>query len=116
MFCRVLARGSRLLCLWTSAQGAAAAGGSTGSRKRMPAERIVLQVGGGASSICSSSISICSGFNIACSHGALIVAIVREFIVGVVLLDFVGAFLSLSAFCLDHCGCYSTTTALLSFL
>ncbi|XP_037622642.1 phosphatidylinositol 4-phosphate 3-kinase C2 domain-containing subunit alpha [Sebastes umbrosus] len=43
-FRRVLARGSRLLCLWTSAQGAAAAAGSTGSRKRMPAERIVLQV------------------------------------------------------------------------
>lgn len=48
MFCRVLARGSRLLCLWTSAQGAAAAAGSTGSRKRVPVERIVLQVGGGA--------------------------------------------------------------------
>lgn len=43
-FRRVLARGSRLLCLWTSAQGAAAAAGSTGSRKRMPTERIVLQV------------------------------------------------------------------------
>ncbi|XP_023144041.2 phosphatidylinositol 4-phosphate 3-kinase C2 domain-containing subunit alpha [Amphiprion ocellaris] len=43
-FRRVLARGSRLLCLWTSAQGAAAAAGSTGSRKRVPAERIVLQV------------------------------------------------------------------------
>ncbi|XP_022058313.1 phosphatidylinositol 4-phosphate 3-kinase C2 domain-containing subunit alpha [Acanthochromis polyacanthus] len=43
-FRRVLARGSRLLCLWTSAQGAAAATGSTGSRKRVPAERIVLQV------------------------------------------------------------------------
>ncbi|KAM9352450.1 phosphatidylinositol 4-phosphate 3-kinase C2 domain-containing subunit alpha [Symphorus nematophorus] len=43
-FRRVLAKGSRLLCLWTSAQGAAAAAGSAGSRKRMPAERIVLQV------------------------------------------------------------------------
>ncbi|KAE8296762.1 Phosphatidylinositol 4-phosphate 3-kinase C2 domain-containing subunit alpha [Larimichthys crocea] len=43
-FRRVLARGSRLLCLWTSAQGAAAAAGSTGNRKRMPTERIVLQV------------------------------------------------------------------------
>ncbi|KAM3608625.1 uncharacterized protein V6R79_001843 [Siganus canaliculatus] len=43
-FRRVLARGSRLLCLWTSAQGAAAAAGSAGSRKRMPTERIVLQV------------------------------------------------------------------------
>ncbi|XP_026221905.1 phosphatidylinositol 4-phosphate 3-kinase C2 domain-containing subunit alpha [Anabas testudineus] len=40
----VLARASRLLCLWTSAQGAAAAAGSSGSRKRMPTERIVLQV------------------------------------------------------------------------
>uniref|UniRef100_A0A671YC12 Phosphatidylinositol 4-phosphate 3-kinase C2 domain-containing subunit alpha n=1 Tax=Sparus aurata TaxID=8175 RepID=A0A671YC12_SPAAU len=40
----VLARDSRLLCLWTSAQGAAAAAGSTGSRKRVPVERIVLQV------------------------------------------------------------------------
>ncbi|XP_029289627.1 LOW QUALITY PROTEIN: phosphatidylinositol 4-phosphate 3-kinase C2 domain-containing subunit alpha [Cottoperca gobio] len=43
-FRRVLARGSRLLCLWTSAQGAAAGGGSAGSRKRVPAERIILQV------------------------------------------------------------------------
>ncbi|XP_038560944.1 phosphatidylinositol 4-phosphate 3-kinase C2 domain-containing subunit alpha isoform X1 [Micropterus salmoides] len=43
-FRRVLARGSRLLCLWTSPQGAAAATGSTGSRKRVPTERIVLQV------------------------------------------------------------------------
>ncbi|XP_070827439.1 phosphatidylinositol 4-phosphate 3-kinase C2 domain-containing subunit alpha [Chaetodon trifascialis] len=43
-FRRVLARGSRLLCLWTSAQGAAAAVGSAGSRKRVPTERIVLQV------------------------------------------------------------------------
>ncbi|XP_039988528.1 phosphatidylinositol 4-phosphate 3-kinase C2 domain-containing subunit alpha [Xiphias gladius] len=43
-FRRVLARGSRLLCLWTSAQGAAAAAGSAGSRKRMPTERIILQV------------------------------------------------------------------------
>ncbi|XP_059191312.1 phosphatidylinositol 4-phosphate 3-kinase C2 domain-containing subunit alpha [Centropristis striata] len=43
-FRRVLARGSRLLCLWTSAQGAAAATGSTGSRRRLSAERIVLQV------------------------------------------------------------------------
>ncbi|XP_041794482.1 phosphatidylinositol 4-phosphate 3-kinase C2 domain-containing subunit alpha [Chelmon rostratus] len=42
-FRRVLAKGSRLLCLWTSAQGAAAAG-SAGGRKRVPAERIVLQV------------------------------------------------------------------------
>lgn len=45
---RVLARGSRLLCLWTSAQGAAAAAGSTGSRKRMPTERIILQVSAAA--------------------------------------------------------------------
>ncbi|XP_070686235.1 phosphatidylinositol 4-phosphate 3-kinase C2 domain-containing subunit alpha [Pempheris klunzingeri] len=43
-FRRVLARGSRLLCLWTSAQGAAAAAGTAGSRKRVPTERIVLQV------------------------------------------------------------------------
>ncbi|XP_034540601.1 phosphatidylinositol 4-phosphate 3-kinase C2 domain-containing subunit alpha [Notolabrus celidotus] len=44
-FRRVLARGSRLLCLWTSAQGAAAAAaGAAGNRKRMPTERIVLQV------------------------------------------------------------------------
>ncbi|XP_069551537.1 phosphatidylinositol 4-phosphate 3-kinase C2 domain-containing subunit alpha [Brachyistius frenatus] len=43
-FRRVLARGSRLLCLWSSAQGPAAATGSTGSRKRVPAERVVLQV------------------------------------------------------------------------
>ncbi|KAF0040416.1 hypothetical protein F2P81_006314 [Scophthalmus maximus] len=42
-FRRVLARGSRLLCLWTTTQGAAAAAGSTG-RKRMPTERIILQV------------------------------------------------------------------------
>ncbi|XP_068595133.1 phosphatidylinositol 4-phosphate 3-kinase C2 domain-containing subunit alpha [Brachionichthys hirsutus] len=40
----VLARGSRLLCLWTSAQGGAAAAGSAGSKKRLPTERIVLQV------------------------------------------------------------------------
>ncbi|CAG5957551.1 unnamed protein product [Menidia menidia] len=39
----VLAGGPRLLCLWTCAEGAAAAG-STGSRKRVPAERIILQV------------------------------------------------------------------------
>ncbi|XP_054631671.1 phosphatidylinositol 4-phosphate 3-kinase C2 domain-containing subunit alpha [Dunckerocampus dactyliophorus] len=43
-FRRVLARGTRLLCLWTSTQGAAAAAGSTGSRKKIPVERIVLQV------------------------------------------------------------------------
>nr|XP_019934575.1 PREDICTED: phosphatidylinositol 4-phosphate 3-kinase C2 domain-containing subunit alpha [Paralichthys olivaceus]XP_019934576.1 PREDICTED: phosphatidylinositol 4-phosphate 3-kinase C2 domain-containing subunit alpha [Paralichthys olivaceus] len=43
-FRRVLARGSRLLCLWTSAQGAAATAGSAGGRKRMPTERIILQV------------------------------------------------------------------------
>ncbi|XP_029010393.1 phosphatidylinositol 4-phosphate 3-kinase C2 domain-containing subunit alpha-like [Betta splendens] len=43
-FRRVLARGSRLLCLWASTHGAATAGGSTGSRKRLPTERIVLQV------------------------------------------------------------------------
>ncbi|XP_068168254.1 phosphatidylinositol 4-phosphate 3-kinase C2 domain-containing subunit alpha [Antennarius striatus] len=44
-FRRVLASGSRLLCLWTSTQGAAAAAaGSTGGRKRTPTERIVLQV------------------------------------------------------------------------
>ncbi|XP_077453608.1 phosphatidylinositol 4-phosphate 3-kinase C2 domain-containing subunit alpha [Stigmatopora argus] len=41
-FRRVLARGTRLLCLWTSVQGAAA--GSAGGRKKMPTERIVLQV------------------------------------------------------------------------
>lgn len=63
---RVLARGSRLLCLWTSAQGAAAAAGSTGSRKRIPTERIILQVGD-TSSICHSSISTAS------SHSALVV-------------------------------------------
>ncbi|XP_029377895.1 phosphatidylinositol 4-phosphate 3-kinase C2 domain-containing subunit alpha isoform X2 [Echeneis naucrates] len=40
----VLARGSRLLGLWTSSQGTAAATGSTGSRKRIPTERIILQV------------------------------------------------------------------------
>ncbi|XP_041852775.1 phosphatidylinositol 4-phosphate 3-kinase C2 domain-containing subunit alpha isoform X2 [Melanotaenia boesemani] len=41
----VLARGTRLLCLWTSAQGAAAAAtGPAGSRKRVPTERIILQV------------------------------------------------------------------------
>lgn len=72
VFCRVLARGTRLLCLWTSAQGAAAAASSAGSRKRMPAERIVLQVSGGAVNICSSSISIFSGVSIASRHGALI--------------------------------------------
>ncbi|XP_071767205.2 phosphatidylinositol 4-phosphate 3-kinase C2 domain-containing subunit alpha [Centroberyx gerrardi] len=43
-FRRVLARGSRLLCLWTSPQGAAAAAGSTGNRRRPLAERIILQV------------------------------------------------------------------------
>uniref|UniRef100_A0A667XSV6 Phosphatidylinositol-4-phosphate 3-kinase catalytic subunit type 2 alpha n=1 Tax=Myripristis murdjan TaxID=586833 RepID=A0A667XSV6_9TELE len=43
-FRRVLARGSRLLCLWTSPQGAAAAAGSAGGRRRALAERIVLQV------------------------------------------------------------------------
>ncbi|XP_029992673.1 phosphatidylinositol 4-phosphate 3-kinase C2 domain-containing subunit alpha [Sphaeramia orbicularis] len=43
-FRRVLVSGSRLLCLWMSAQGAAAASGSTGNRRRVPSERIVLQV------------------------------------------------------------------------
>ncbi|KAK5866947.1 hypothetical protein PBY51_011478 [Eleginops maclovinus] len=43
-FRRVLARGSQLLCVWTSPEGAAAPGGSAGSRRRVPAERIVLQV------------------------------------------------------------------------
>ncbi|KAM7415085.1 hypothetical protein PAMA_019762 [Pampus argenteus] len=43
-FRRVLARGSRLLCLWMSNQGVSAAAGSTGSRKRIPTERIILQV------------------------------------------------------------------------
>ncbi|XP_042268713.1 phosphatidylinositol 4-phosphate 3-kinase C2 domain-containing subunit alpha [Thunnus maccoyii] len=43
-FRRVLARGSRLLCLWMSNQGVAAAAGSTGNRKRIPTERIILQV------------------------------------------------------------------------
>nr|XP_040019313.1 phosphatidylinositol 4-phosphate 3-kinase C2 domain-containing subunit alpha isoform X1 [Gasterosteus aculeatus aculeatus]XP_040019314.1 phosphatidylinositol 4-phosphate 3-kinase C2 domain-containing subunit alpha isoform X1 [Gasterosteus aculeatus aculeatus] len=40
-FRRVLAKGSRLLCLWTSAQGAA---GSAGGRSKVPTEKIVLQV------------------------------------------------------------------------
>lgn len=64
MFCRVLARDSRLLCLWTSAQGAAAAAGSTGSRKRVPVERIVLQVGGGVNNPDSKKIqsAFCSSF------------------------------------------------------
>ncbi|KAM3869665.1 phosphatidylinositol 4-phosphate 3-kinase C2 domain-containing subunit alpha [Diretmus argenteus] len=43
-FRRVLARGTRLVCLWTSSQGAAAAAGSVGNRRRALAERIVLQV------------------------------------------------------------------------
>ncbi|KAM6927143.1 phosphatidylinositol 4-phosphate 3-kinase C2 domain-containing subunit alpha [Lycodopsis pacificus] len=43
-FRRVLNKGSRLLCLWTSAQGAAAAAGSTAGRRRVTTERIVLQV------------------------------------------------------------------------
>lgn len=60
MFHRVLARGSRLLCLWMSNQGVAAAAGSTGSRKRIPTERIILQVV--VSSYCSRSINICSVF------------------------------------------------------
>uniref|UniRef100_A0A8D3CVG2 Phosphatidylinositol-4-phosphate 3-kinase, catalytic subunit type 2 alpha n=1 Tax=Scophthalmus maximus TaxID=52904 RepID=A0A8D3CVG2_SCOMX len=55
-FRRVLARGSRLLCLWTTTQGAAAAAGSTG-RKRMPTERIILQVGGATSSIVDIDLS-----------------------------------------------------------
>ncbi|KAF3706201.1 Phosphatidylinositol 4-phosphate 3-kinase C2 domain-containing subunit alpha [Channa argus] len=42
-FRRVLARGSRLLCLWTTAHGAATAS-STVSRKKIPTEKIVLQV------------------------------------------------------------------------
>ncbi|XP_061678139.1 phosphatidylinositol 4-phosphate 3-kinase C2 domain-containing subunit alpha [Syngnathoides biaculeatus] len=41
-FRRVLARGTRLLCLWSSVQGGAA--GSAGGRKKILAERIVLQV------------------------------------------------------------------------
>uniref|UniRef100_A0AAQ6A4X3 Phosphatidylinositol-4-phosphate 3-kinase n=1 Tax=Amphiprion ocellaris TaxID=80972 RepID=A0AAQ6A4X3_AMPOC len=57
-FRRVLARGSRLLCLWTSAQGAAAAAGSTGSRKRVPAERIVLQVKQFAGESCIFSCNV----------------------------------------------------------
>ncbi|KAM6937548.1 phosphatidylinositol 4-phosphate 3-kinase C2 domain-containing subunit alpha [Xenentodon cancila] len=41
----VLARGTRLLCLWMSAQGhAAAAAGPPGGHKWAPAQRIVLQV------------------------------------------------------------------------
>ncbi|PWA24473.1 hypothetical protein CCH79_00011798 [Gambusia affinis] len=44
VFNRVLARDTRFLCLWTSAQGAAGAAGAAGSRKRVPAERIILQV------------------------------------------------------------------------
>ncbi|KAF7654876.1 hypothetical protein LDENG_00063620 [Lucifuga dentata] len=43
-FRRKLARGSRLLCLWTSPHGAAASTGSAGSRRKALAERIVLQV------------------------------------------------------------------------
>ncbi|XP_053175017.1 phosphatidylinositol 4-phosphate 3-kinase C2 domain-containing subunit alpha isoform X1 [Scomber japonicus] len=43
-FRRVLARGSRLLCLWMSNQGVASAAGSTGIRKRIPTERVILQV------------------------------------------------------------------------
>lgn len=39
----MLAGGTRLLCLWTSGQGSAA--GAAGGRKRISAERIVLQVG-----------------------------------------------------------------------
>uniref|UniRef100_A0A3B3D019 Phosphatidylinositol 4-phosphate 3-kinase C2 domain-containing subunit alpha n=1 Tax=Oryzias melastigma TaxID=30732 RepID=A0A3B3D019_ORYME len=42
-FRRVLARGTKLLGLWTCVQGAAAAG-PAGGRKRVPSERIVLQV------------------------------------------------------------------------
>uniref|UniRef100_A0A8C7YMT2 Phosphatidylinositol 4-phosphate 3-kinase C2 domain-containing subunit alpha n=1 Tax=Oryzias sinensis TaxID=183150 RepID=A0A8C7YMT2_9TELE len=42
-FRRVLARGTKLLGLWTSALGPAAAG-PAGSRKRVPSERVVLQV------------------------------------------------------------------------
>uniref|UniRef100_A0A1A8CKU6 Phosphatidylinositol 4-phosphate 3-kinase C2 domain-containing subunit alpha n=1 Tax=Nothobranchius kadleci TaxID=1051664 RepID=A0A1A8CKU6_NOTKA len=42
-FRRVLAGGSRLLCLWTSPQGAAAAGPAS-NRKRGSTERIILQV------------------------------------------------------------------------
>ncbi|XP_056138610.1 phosphatidylinositol 4-phosphate 3-kinase C2 domain-containing subunit alpha isoform X2 [Lampris incognitus] len=41
---QVLARGTRLLCVWTSPQGAAAAASSAGTRKRTLAERIILQV------------------------------------------------------------------------
>lgn len=82
VFCRELARGSRLLCLCTSAQGAAAAAGSGGSRRRALAERIVLQVGRGASSICSGS-SCCGGDDV------FIVAIPLVFIDGVVLIDIV---------------------------
>uniref|UniRef100_A0A8C4EPS9 Phosphatidylinositol-4-phosphate 3-kinase, catalytic subunit type 2 alpha n=1 Tax=Dicentrarchus labrax TaxID=13489 RepID=A0A8C4EPS9_DICLA len=61
-FRRVLARGSRLLCLWTSAQGAAAAAGTTGNRKRVPAERIVLQVGDAAHRICLPFINTIQSF------------------------------------------------------
>lgn len=43
LFYRVLARGTKLLGLWTSALGPAAAG-PAGSRKRIPSERVVLQV------------------------------------------------------------------------
>uniref|UniRef100_A0A3P9LP67 Phosphatidylinositol-4-phosphate 3-kinase catalytic subunit type 2 alpha n=1 Tax=Oryzias latipes TaxID=8090 RepID=A0A3P9LP67_ORYLA len=42
-FRRVLARGTKLLGLWTSVLGPAAAG-PAGSRKRIPSERVVLQV------------------------------------------------------------------------
>ncbi|XP_037539021.1 phosphatidylinositol 4-phosphate 3-kinase C2 domain-containing subunit alpha [Nematolebias whitei] len=42
-FRRVLAGGTRLLCLWTSPQGAAAAG-PTSSHRRLPTERIILQL------------------------------------------------------------------------
>ncbi|XP_015239976.1 PREDICTED: phosphatidylinositol 4-phosphate 3-kinase C2 domain-containing subunit alpha [Cyprinodon variegatus] len=39
----VLARGTTFLCLWTSAQGAVGAAGAASGRKKVPAERIILQ-------------------------------------------------------------------------
>lgn len=45
-FRSVLAKGSRLMCLWSCDQAAASSNsGSATSRRRLPTERIVLQVG-----------------------------------------------------------------------
>lgn len=90
VFCRVLAKGSRLLCLWTSAQGAAAAG-SAGGRKRVPAERIVLQVGVGASSIFINALVfvmvlllLVNGYIIISMYSALIVLL--DFVVTLIMI------------------------------